>query len=83
MSAKPAKARFGYLAAPSITPTPQEDSQAALVPESQSSPKVQFNIRVSQDVKRRAMSRAALEGRHVSDVIEELLEAWLNEKRES
>ena len=83
MSARPAKARFGYLAAPSSTPTPQEDSQAPLVAESQSSPKVQFNIRVSQDVKRRAMSKAALEGRHVSDVIEALLEAWLSEKRES
>jgi hypothetical protein len=72
--------RFGYLAQtpteqPITTPSPPPASLEA------KKKKEQFNIRISVDVKRLAMSQAALEGRHISDVIEELLIGWTNEVR--
>ena len=75
MTAKTQKTRFGYLAQPStLTEEVQETSS---VPENKTVKKQQFNVSISVDTKRQAMAKAALEGRNVSEVVEELLKAWI------
>ena len=41
---------------------------------------VRLNVRIPQDIKRRAKAQAALEGKTLSDVVRELVTAWLEEK---
>ena len=40
---------------------------------------VRINVRIPESIKRRAKAQAALEGKTLSDVVRELLLAWLKE----
>jgi len=75
VTAKTQKGRFNYLAQP-LAPT-EEVQQTSSVSEVQTNKKQQFNVSISVDTKRQAMAKAALEGRNVSEVVEELLKAWI------
>lgn len=91
MTKKP-KGRFGYLEAKTENVDPRPESAANIEDELRTVPRgqgrmeqdrTQLNVRIPTKLKRRAAAKAALKGETLGDVVEALLETYVESSENS